>query len=249
MSQSEYDIRRKKSGNANKKNQQTTNGHPSHCDTKIEEQKTILPEKTTEKECSRQQENLPRKEIPSPSSPQIDDDPQSFTLVKQRNRNRLSNPPISSETSTPPITNGKYHDNHFKPNGQILPSYPMCTYAPHNPLPPRFRQQQQQQQQQQQPKETVFSNSRFRRRRGGGGGRFAKRLSYPPDSMRYSNDFVPTSEEQEQIQEEQVENQEIESPTESRGQQDLSTTNGYSSESDILTGKIQSIISNLSSCS
>lgn len=246
MSQS--DIRRKQPGHANKKNQQqqTTNGHSSHCDTKVEEQKTILPEKTTEKEkeYSKQQENLPRQEIPSPSSLQIDDDPRPFTFPKHRHKSHLSNPPIAPETSTPPITNGKYpsnhHENHFKSNGQILPSYPMCTYAPHNPLPPRFRQQQQQQQ----PKETVFSNSRFRRRRGGGGGgRFAKRSSYPPDSMRYSNDFVPTSEEQEQIQEEQVENQEIESSK----QQDLSATNGYSSESDILTGKIQSIISNLSS--
>lgn len=237
MSQSENDIRRRKSGNANKKHQQEiTNGYSSHHDAKVEEQKTILPEKTTEKE----QNNLPRNETLSPSSSQMDDDPQSFTLVKQRNKNRLFNPPPISNGHSP----GNYRDYHFKSNGQSSSSYPMCTYAPHNPLPPRFRQQQQQEPPP--PKETVFSNSRFqRRRRGGGGGRFPKRSSYPPDFMTYSNDFVPTSEEHEQIQEE-IDNQENQSPTDSTEQQDHPTTNGYSSESDIQTGKIHLILSNLS---
>ncbi|MBL8086323.1 MAG: hypothetical protein JNN26_27075, partial [Candidatus Obscuribacter sp.] len=194
---------------------------------KVEEQKIILPEKTTENDKEKEQQQQ-----------QVDDEQQQpFICVKSRHKNRVpleTNGPLKPQIVVTPTMNGRYssnhQDNHVKSNGHMPSSFPMCTYSPHNPLPPRFRQQQQQQQQQHQ-METVYSNSRYRRRRGG---RFAKRSSYPPDSAMSSNDFVPISEPPEQ----QIENQETDLPADSNGQQDFSNHNGYSSESDITTGKI-----------
>lgn len=239
MSQSGYDYndysRRRKTRNTRKNQQQqqphqqpTTNGNSAnHCDMKVEEQKRILPEETTENGKEKeQQENF------SPSQQFDDEKQQPFTCVKSRHKNRITsetNGPSKPQVAVTPITNGRYSFNHQE-NPVKFNGHTMCTYSPHNPLPPRFRQQQQQQ------RETVYSNSRYGRRRGD---RFLKRSSFPPDSATSSNDFVPISEPQEQ----QIEQQEIQSPAESTEQQELSNHNDYSSESDILTGKISLTLS------
>ena len=197
----------------------------------------------------------------------VEDEQEPTIPLKQRHKNKTMNKSSSSEESMipskpqasvapvkqiplyPPIrdssNNGKSsQDNYSKTNGHSNspPSYNIYTYSSYNPVPPRFRQQQK--------NEAAYFPQRHRRRRGGGS---SKRSSFPPDSAARSNDFIPSSiKEQEEYQEQEEEQQQQQQHQEYRPiycseleasmdyvqqQPELSMHNGYSSGSDILTGK------------
>jgi hypothetical protein len=235
--------------------------------TEEEEQKRILPKITTqndEKDFSGQQTDEEQeekgkfqdinqtKQIIFPPT-HVEDEQEATISIKQRNKTKtLNKPPPPSlpsskeesiipskpqacvapvkqtplmKDSTNNLKSSQNHqDNYPKSNGHLSSSHNIYTYSAYNPLPPRFQQQRQQQ------KEAAYATQKYRRRRGGG---HSKRSSFPPDSAARSNDFIPASLKQQDINENQ---------TESLGnftqQQELSINNGYSSESDILTGKI-----------
>jgi hypothetical protein len=236
--------------------------------TEEEEQKRILPKKTTEndeKDYSGQQTdeeqeekekfqdtNQTKQTISPPTH--VEDEQEPTIPIKQPNKTKTINKPTPSvplskvESIVPskpqasvapvkqiplmevPINNLKssqnHQDNYPKSNGHVSSSQNIYTYSAFNPLPPRFQQQRQQQQ-----KEAASAAQKYRRRRGG---RQSKRSSFPPDSAARSNDFVPASLRQQDINDNQTE------PLVkfTQQQQESSINNGYSSESDILTGKI-----------
>jgi hypothetical protein len=249
---------RRKTRNVNKK-KQTINTNSVNNDTKNdEEQKTISPDITIEN--NEEQENFENTIQTERTPPTHGEDEQEPTIVnKQRNTNKMSNSPSEKEEpvipSKPqasvapvkqapltPLTNDssnhlKSSQNHnVKTNGHASPPYNIYTYSAYNPLPPRF-QQQQQQQRQRHHREMAYNTHRHRRRRGGRG--HSKRSSFPPDSAARPNDFVPLSLQQQQQQQQQTEHYQAEPDVQYVQQQDLPINNGYSSESDIVTGNIE----------
>ena len=229
--------RRKTTRNANKRKQQINNTNSNHrdIDDNDDEQRTILPDITTIENGERNEQ-------------QSDEEQESTMSNKQRNKNKIisskeesiipSKPQASvapvKQTPPPLSTTRDYpnhlkssqpqQDNYVKSNGHSFPSQNIYSYSNYNPLPPRFQRQRQQ-------RETVYTNQRYRRRRGAGP---QKQSSFPPDSAARQNDFVPSSARQEQ----EMEQYQVESSGDYVQQQELSMNNGYSSESDIVTGKI-----------
>lgn len=194
------------------------------------------------------------------SSPRHTTDGQESPIsVKQRNKmksmNKYPNLPVSKQEhivplkpqasvapvkqahSSPANKNLPHHTNspkdmHSKSNGHMSPSHNMCTYSAYNPLPPRFQQQLLQ-------REAASAARRYRKRRGT---LPPKRSSYPPNGSGRSDEFVPPllpeqQEYEEFEQEEQIEDNQAEQPGVAPQQQECLMNNGYSSESDFLTGK------------
>jgi len=183
--------------------------------------------------------------ISSPSTP-IQDEQKPILPVKQRNKNKSnhtnskspssssSTPPISSKEESilpikpqasvapvkqfPPLmptTNTKSiqipQDNNSKSNGNLSSSCNIYSYSEYNSLPPRFQQKDAAALQRLRKRKTTIKT---------------KKSSISPDSAARQNDFVPS------VSKQQINNNnQLELPIQSSNQ------NGYSSESDILTGK------------
>jgi hypothetical protein len=245
MSQQGQRIRRK-TRNVNKTKQNTNS---NNNDMKVDEQvtKTISTGIVIEKEENFQDPNQTKQTPPT----HVEDEQQSTVSIKQRNKHKIS-VNVSSEKEEPvipskpqanvalvkqapltPLTNDSsnnfksHQDHNVKTNGYSSSSYNTYTYSAYNPLPPRFQQQQQERQRYH--RETTYNNHRYRRRRGRAGR--SKRSSFPPDSAARPNDFIPSA-----LREQQTEDHQVAPDVHFVQQQDLSMTNGYSSESDILTG-------------
>jgi len=249
---SSINNRRKNTRNANKKKQQqTTNIYLNNNGVTDEEQKRVLPEIETENdEKQEEQQNIEdiNQTKPIVSLPtHVEDEQQPTMEIKQRNKNKSINKPSLPSSKEESIISAKpqasvapvkqspqirdslnnckpsqnQQNNNLKSNGHLpSSSYNIYTYSAYNPLPPRFRQQ----------KEAAYASQKHRRRRGGGP---PKRSSFPPDSAARSNDFIPAS-----LRQQTINNNHPESLVNCPQQQELSINNGYSSESDILTGKI-----------
>jgi hypothetical protein len=173
--------------------------------------------------------------IPSPPTP-IQKEQKPILPVKHRNKNRINH--RNSKSPSPSISSKEESTLPSKPQASVAPvkqslsSIPTTTtdskqisqdnnsksngklsscniysYSEHNSIPPRFQQQRQQ-------KDTTIGQKSRQRK--------TKQSSIPPDSAARQNDFVPSTSQQ-QIND--------------NNQLELSLHNGYSSESDILTGK------------
>ncbi|CAF1167791.1 unnamed protein product [Adineta ricciae] len=186
----------------------------------------------------------------------VEDEQQPMTFVKQRSKQKLSDKPsttpsgkeesvvpIKPQASVAPVKqtpSSTQHskpsqDNHLKTNGYSPIPYNLYTYSAFNPLPPRFQQQRQQ-------KEAELSAQKFRKRQGRVP---SKRSSLPPGSAARPNEFVPSSPQQMDQQEQQVpqyvNNQQTSAyvypcePQQHQHQQESSMNHDYSSESDVVT--------------
>jgi len=182
--------------------------------------------------------------IPTPSIP-IQDEQKPILPVKQRNKNKSNS--INSKSSIPSSSKSSisskeesifqtkpqasvapvkqlfplmatvniestqnHQDNNSKLNGKLSSSCNMYSYNEQNSIPPRFQQQRNQQ-------KKINDVQNFRRRTT------TKKSSVPFSSAGRQNDFIPS------ISKQQINN---------NNNNQLSEQNGYSSESDILPGKI-----------
>ena len=188
----------------------------------------------------------------------VEDEQQPMAFVKQRSKQKLSDKPsttpsgkeesvvpIKPQASVAPVKQTpsptqhpkSSQDNHLKTNGYSPIPYNLYTYSAFNPLPPRFQQQRQQ-------KEAELSAQKFRRRQGKGP---SNRNSLPPGSAARPNEFVPSSPQQMDQQEQQVpqhvNNEQTNAyvypcePQQHQHQQESSMNHDYSSGSDVVTGK------------
>jgi hypothetical protein len=124
--------------------------------------------------------------------------------------------PIGKENSMTNIESAQTpQDNNSKSNGNLSSLYNMYTHPGYKSLPPRFQRQQKQ--------EASSAIQKFRKRKPPNQ---PKNLTIPPGSAARQNDFIPSTPPQQT-------NNQLESPI----QQESPTQNGYSSESDLLSGK------------
>jgi len=177
-----------------------------------DEQKPILPVKQRHKNKSNSINS--KSSNSSSSKPSISLKDESILSIKPQ----ASVAPVKQPVPLMQTVNIEYtqnhQDNNSKSNGKLSSSSScnIYSYTEQNSIPPRFQQQQQRYQQKE-----INDVQRFRRRRT------TKKSSIPLGSAGRQNDFVPS------ISKQQINN---------NNNNELSNQNGYSSESDILTGKI-----------
>jgi hypothetical protein len=181
-----------------------------------QEQEPILPVKQRKKHKSNQSNS--KSPCPPSSNQTYSSSTSPISSPNQSNfpsKPQASVVPVKQANSSNIQLNQIPQDNNSKSNGNLPSSYNIYSYSGHNSVPPRFRQQQQ--------KETNTAQ-KFRKRKPP---TQITKSSIQPDSAARQNDFVPSKQ---QINN----NHQLESPLQDH---ESSNQNGYSSESDILSGK------------
>ncbi|CAF4161801.1 unnamed protein product [Rotaria magnacalcarata] len=244
-----------------KEEEQKENSSELTLENDVQERQSVLEQPIQQTQEKQEEEKIQNNsQIEQNVSPptHVEDEQEPTTQVKQRNKMKPINksPSLSSsrqEVFVPskpqasvapvkqaylssPIKNSSNHMNssrdiYPKSNGNVSPSHNIYTYSAYNSLPPRFQQQILQ-------KEAASAARRYRKRRGP---LPSKRSSLPPGSAARSNEFIPSSfQEQQELEHEQqqIDDTQIELSMSIPQQPESLMINGYSSESDFLTGKI-----------
>ncbi|CAF2118028.1 unnamed protein product [Rotaria magnacalcarata] len=241
-----------------KEEEQKENSSELTLENDVQERQSVLEQPIQQTQEKQEEEKIQNNsQIEQNVSPptHVEDEQEPTTQVKQRNKMKPINksPSLSSsrqEVFVPskpqasvapvkqaylssPIKNSSNHMNssrdiYPKSNGNVSPSHNIYTYSAYNSLPPRFQQQILQ-------KEAASAARRYRKRRGP---LPSKRSSLPPGSAARSNEFIPSSfQEQQELEHEQqqIDDTQIELSMSIPQQPESLMINGYSSESDFLT--------------
>jgi hypothetical protein len=240
-------TKRKHTRNANKKQRQlaAATAISDHSNSNNEQEtESVLSEIKNEEE----EETLIDEQFEDPMKIEevshVEDEQKPIGPVKQRNKNKSNSTnskstisskeesifPLKPQASVAPVKQSLLppiskinnqstqvlQDNHSKSNGHVS-SCNIYSYAEHNSVPPRFQQQRREKEE--------ANGQKFRKRRSNE--KKTKSFNSSASPVR-QNDFLPL------ISKQQLNNNnnQLELPLQSSNQ------NGYSSESDMLTGKI-----------